>query len=359
MSKNLPETPKTEEVDLGQLFKLIGDAFQRLIDFITSIFKGIFKILLTVLTHIFNRLIWYGIAVVLGLVVGFLMDISSDDIYGANLNIETNFNSTHQVYENLKYLHQLASVDKDSVELARKLKISVKDASTIKGVYIEPDIDENDRIRMFVIFKKGLDSTARADYTYKDYIESLNYYSFKRHRIGVAATDRFVFQKLNKNFVNTLVDNDYLKKLNETTLANLELEKIALEKQEEEIDSLAKEYLKIRQHESEKEPVAGTGTNLYMGNAQQSELLVDESALLSSKTQIEASKRRVNIDMVKDNNIINVLAKFPDAGYDISDWTDKMSVRLPALFFLITFFGFIFYGLGKYLSEQDKKLKQQ
>ena len=32
----------SEEVDLGQLFKMIGNAFQRLFQFIGSIFKHIF-----------------------------------------------------------------------------------------------------------------------------------------------------------------------------------------------------------------------------------------------------------------------------------------------------------------------------
>src|SRR5690606_16711539 len=46
MSKNLPEPNTSEEVDLGQLFHLIGNAFNRLIAFIASIFKAIFSVVI-------------------------------------------------------------------------------------------------------------------------------------------------------------------------------------------------------------------------------------------------------------------------------------------------------------------------
>lgn len=35
-------TPPSEEVDLGQLFKMIGNAFSRLFNFVGSIFKQLF-----------------------------------------------------------------------------------------------------------------------------------------------------------------------------------------------------------------------------------------------------------------------------------------------------------------------------
>lgn len=359
MSENLPQKPqKSEEVDLGQLFNLIGNAFQKFFDFITTIFKGIYNVLLILLIHVYNRIKWYSVAGVLGLVLGFALDKTSDNLYGANSFIETNFGSTHQVYENLKYLHQLAHVDNDSIELARKLNISVSDAATIKGVYLEPDIDENDRIQMFVDFKKELDSVSKANYSYDDYVKSLDYFSFKRHKIGVASTNKFIYKKLNGNFVNAISSNNYLDELKKVEISNYTNQKETIEIQKKEIDSLAAEYLKIRKKQSNKESIAGSGTNLYMGNAQQSQLIVNESSLLAKKSSLDQQKRKINVNLVKSENIVNVLSEFPDAGYDVSEWTDKKKIILPIIFFLITFFGFIFYGLGKYLSEQDKKLNK-
>ena len=42
MSNDLPKPQQSEEVDLGQLFKLIGNAFDRFFRFIGNIFKTLF-----------------------------------------------------------------------------------------------------------------------------------------------------------------------------------------------------------------------------------------------------------------------------------------------------------------------------
>ena len=83
-----------------------------------------------------------------------------------------------------------------------------------------------------------------------DYIESLNYFSFNRHNIGIASTDKFVYQKLKENFVKALVDNAYLDELKNVEILNYNSEKEIIDSQKREIDSLAVEYLKIRKNES-------------------------------------------------------------------------------------------------------------
>lgn len=357
MSKDLKTPNQSEEVDLGQLFKLIGNAFQKFFDFIASIFKGIYKIILLFLIHIYKRLKWYALMVVLGATLGFVLDSISENEYGANVFIETNYNASHQVYENMQYLNQLAKVDKDSTELARKLKIAVADAAKLRGFYIEPDIDENDKMEMFVEFKKGLDSLTREEYTYKDFIEHIKYYSFKRHKIGVGSTDRFIYGKLRGNLIKAITDNDYLIDLKTVTIKNYKTQDVSLQKEKQKIDSLMGVYLIIRDRESKKEAVVGSGTNFFMANGQQqTDLLVNESELIDKISGIEAQQRRIERDLVANNNIVNVISDFPDAGYDISVWTDKKKFVLPILFFSLTFIAFLLIGLGQYLKEEDKKL---
>ena len=144
MSKELPQPQPSEEVDLGQLFKLIGNAFIKLFQFIASIFIGVYKVVLMLVIHFYKRMVWYAAAIVIGVVLGFIVDMNSDKMYGANLFIETNFNSARQVYENVKQFHQLAYEDKDTLELAKRLNISPAEASHLKGFYLEPDLDENE-----------------------------------------------------------------------------------------------------------------------------------------------------------------------------------------------------------------------
>ena len=359
MSKSkLPEQTGPEEVDLGQIFKLIGDVFNRLFNFIGSIFEGLYMIFLTFLIHIHKRLKWYGLAILLGVGLGYILDQLKENLYGANLHITTNYGSSDQVYENIKYLNQMAKVDKDSVELARILNLTAKEASTLRGFFIDPDIDDNDKIKMFVNFKQGLDSTSRADYVYKDYVDGLNFSSFNKFRIGVAASDRFIFGKLKGNLANMIAENEYINSVKRVTLSSFEKKDKTLQKQDLKVDSLLTVYLNIRDRESKKEvPASTSGTNFFMGNQQQNKLIVDETQLLATRLGIAQQRREIDIYKVSKANIVNVLADFPDAGYDISEWYNKKTFVLPIFFFCITFLGFLLIGLGQYLSEQEKLIE--
>lgn len=355
MSKELPnQQQSSEEVDLGQLFKLIGNAFDRFLKFIASIFQNLFKVVLLLLMHFYKRFFWYVGAVVLGLIMGYVLDKSSEKQYGANMFIETNFNSARQVYENIKQLHQLAHEDKDFEELAKRLGITVEEATNLKGFYIQPDIDENRVVEMYSDFYSHLDSLSRIDMTYDRYTNSLTAYNFKIHQIGVASTDKTLYKKIEKAFTKELVDNVYLEELSEVNLLNLNKKDSTLKEQLSKTDSLLKEYLKIRINESKKTIASGSGTNLYMGDAESSSLIVDESKILDKRLDLEGQRREINLDKVQRYSVVNILAGFPKSGYDMSNWYDKMKIKLPIALLALTLITFVLLGLAKFLNEQNK-----
>ena len=354
MSKDLQQEPQSEEVDLGQLFKLIGNAFQRFFDFIASIFKGVYKVILLLLIHIYKRIVWYAGALFIGVVVGFIVDKTSDKMYGANMFIQTNFNSARQVYENVKQFHQLAYEDKDTLELAKRLNISPAEASHLKGFYLEPDLDENEMAEMYSNFYIRLDSLSRVTMTFDLYKESLTPYNYTIHKLGVASTDKSIYKKVEDAFTLQLSNNDYLKELVSVNRQNLVKEEQTLSQQVEKTDSLVQEYLKIRVNQSEKQLIPGSGTNLYMGDAESSTLIMDESIVIEKRLALERQKRRVNLDLVEQKNVVNVLAGFPNSGYDISEWTDKKKFVFPIILFILTLIIFTFLGLKNFLEKEIK-----
>ncbi|MCB4807291.1 hypothetical protein LG651_03440 [Tamlana sp. 62-3] len=358
MSKDLqPSSQKSEEVDLGQLFKIIGNAFNKFLNFIAGIFKGIYKVILLLLIHIYKRFVWYAGAIVLGLILGFVIDSKSDNLYGANMYIETNFQSARQVYENIKQFHQLANVDKDSLELAKALNISVTEAAKLKGFYIEPDLDENNMAQMYSEFYTKLDSISKVEMNYQLYKESLTPYNFSIHRIGVASTDKYLYKKIEKAFGDELAENQYLEDILDVNIDNFNTEYETLNEQINKTDSLAAEYLKIRISESRKEPIPGSGTNLYMGNQESTSLIVDESKLLEKRLLLESRKRDIMRNKVEQQKVVNILAGFPKSGYDISVWNQKKKFTLPIIFFGATFIFFLLFGLKKYLDSESKNLQ--
>ena len=91
-----------------------------------------------------------------------------------------------------------------------------------------------------------------------------------------------------------------------------------------------------------------------MGNAESSNLIVDESKVVEKRLELEAQRRSVNQRKAEEQDVINVLAGFPGSGYDISKWTDKKKFILPIILFSLTLLVFTFLGLGKYLEKESK-----
>ena len=353
MSENLKPTPQNEEVDLGQLFNMIGNAFQKLYDFVASIFKGLFSLLILMLAHFYKRAKLYALALIIGLGIGYFLDKSAEKEYGANMFIKTNLGSTYQVYENIKNLNELAGLEKDSVRLASIFDISVSEAAKFKGFYIKPSVDINTKIEMFSVFYNSLDSVSKTTTTFEDFEKNLNNHSFSTHQVGVVASDKDAFKKLNKNFSIVISENDYLNSLLKVNHENYVSNEQTLTKQETKIDSLVNIYLTIREKEANKQPLPGSGTVFNMSGTQENKLLVDESALVGEKLEIASQIRKIKSDKVENANIISVLSAFPSSGYDISEWYEKNTIIFGALFLLITLLVFVFMGLGDYLKKQN------
>lgn len=352
MSEELKSSPQNEEVDLGQLFKMIGNMFQKFFDFIAKIFKGLFHVLVLILSHFFKRLKWYAIAGFVGLAIGYFLDRSSDKLYGANMFIDVNFKSGYQVYENIKNLNELAE-EGDSIRIAEILNIDTTDAAKFKGFYIEPAIDENDRFDLFSKYKNGLDSLSQLDANYETFVSSLSNYNFKTHKIGVASTDKNIYPKLDSAFVRAISENAYLNEVLKVNQDNFERQDTALIQQEATIDTLVNQYIRIRIAESEKKPIPGSGTNLFLGDAQKNDLLVDEAKLVKEKLELASQRRAINKLKVEQKNIISILSDFPVTGYDITQWYEDLRFIIPALFIGVVLILFMLIGLNKFVKEYE------
>ena len=353
MSENKQPTPQNEEVDLGQLFKMIGNAFQKLFDFIASIFKGLFSLLLVLVTHFYIKAKWYAIAGVLGLVAGYFLNKTSQKQYAANMFIETNFNSSRQAYEVMKEFHQLAAVDKDTIELAKRLNISPTQASNLKGFYIEADRDETVLLKDFLNYKSELDSLSQLETNFEDFKREQSDHQFKEHKIGVIATDKFIFKRINEGMISEFLDNDYINNVRITTLKNLDKQEVDINTELKSLVSLLETYTEIRKKASEKEFTPGEGTNFYMGNAEKTDLIKDETLVLQKMAELEGQKRRIALERVKNEKQINVISNFPDTGYDLTVWYENKIILVPVAFLALLLLFFSFKGLGKYIKAQD------
>ena len=354
MSKE-QENNQSEEVDLGQLFKVIGNGFRSFFNGIASIFKGIFEGIIFVLAHFYKRWYWYTGVIIVGFIIGFVLNSTSEKSYGAYMYIKTNFNSGRQVYENMKQLHQLANVDQDTIELGRLLDISPSEASKIKGFYIMSNTDRNTVSEMYSEYRQNLDSVSQSELTFEIYKESLADYELPVHQIGVAATDKFIYKEIEKAFVEELANNDYLLELSEVNTENLISEVETLEKQVDKTDFLIEEFLKIKIAQSQKPE--SNGTNLYMGDSESDKSAINEGQLLKEQLRLQEDKREAMRKLVEERDVISVISGFPSSGYDTREWTDKYYYTIPLALFSITLFAFLLLGLGQFLKEREDSEK--
>src|SRR5690606_29161435 len=173
MSKESPQPQHSEEVDLGQLFKLIGNAFDRFFKFIGSIFKGVFGIVILFLIFIQKNFIKLAIVGVIGLAIGFYLDIIKKPSYVSTMVVEPNFNSVQQLYNNISFYNELAQAE-DSIALADAFGITKKEARTIKRFRVESYSDENQKVLLFDKFVRSLDTTTQKTINMEAYLRNFN-----------------------------------------------------------------------------------------------------------------------------------------------------------------------------------------
>lgn len=351
MSENINPQNSSEEVDLGQLFKLIGDAFGKLFKFIGSLFTGLFNALIFILLFFRKNFKWFLGALIIGGAIGTTLDIMADKVYAGNLYVKPNFNSTLQLYQNIRYYNALVD-GKDTLELAKTFGISNSEASSLKGFFIQPKSTENDIRELYSNFISELDTASLSGITYIDYKESLDIYSLPVHDIGVASKESRIFKKIQPIIIGNILNNDYFKAKRVTELENLKFKEISLNASLSTLDSLRNAYLDIRIRESTKVPVPGSGTNVFMASSNNG-LLVDESSLIEKKSEVLEKLNKVKIELTENQKIINIISDFPEVGYETKIFFESRKFVFAFAFFSLVLIFILSKNLNKYLKEKE------
>ena len=347
MSENVQPQNNSEEVDLGQLFKLIGNAFNRFFKFIATIFKGLFHFLILFLLFIQKHFLKFAIAGAIGLGLGIYLDYRQGDLFESSMVIEPNFNSAQQLYNNINFYNDLAEA-KDSASyltLSKALNISFQDASDIKKVRIESYSDENQKLKLFDDFVRELDTNTIKAIDYKAYLKNFNSIDARFHKITVISCNNAVAKKIQNRIVSSISENAYFKFQKEINDTNINLQDSILQKQLTEIDSLQRFYRDIEYKVAEN-PNQGTNINLADSNNNTNR----ELELLSERDRVKQNIVQLNQERANKSQILNVISDFPAKGVMIRGfWKD-----IRVLTFLSSL-GLIFLFLS--LLELNKFLK--
>ena len=348
MSKDLPQPQPSEEVDLGQLFKLIGDAFNRFFKFIGSIFKGIFHVIILFLLFIQKHIIKLTIIGVIGLLVGFYLDSKKEPHFISTMVIEPNFNSVQQLYNNVKFYDELASA-KDSIALAEALDISTKEATFLKEFKVESYSDENQKIQLFDKFVRSLDTTTQKAIDMKSYLENFNSFDARFHTISVITTDNSVAKKIQPSIINSISRNEYFNLQKDINDINIKLQDSLYSKQITEIDSLQLLYKKVMLKEADR---STEGTSISLGEYGGKEN--KELSLINKMDELKTRLVELNEERANKSSILNVISDFPRKGVEVKGLLKSYKFLLPSFLLGLTLLFFALLSLNNYLKNFKK-----
>ena len=343
-TNNRPSTP-SDEIDLGQLFQIIGRGFQKLFNFIGSIFKGLFHILILFLLFLQKNVIILGIAVVVGAVGGYILDSIKPEKYISKMVVEPNFNSVQQLYNNIDFYNDLAAA-KDSIALADALDIEQSEAASIKEIFVDSYSDENQKIKLFDEFVRQLDTSTVKAIDFESYLKNFNSMDARFHQISLISTNNLVAKKVQPTIVESISANEYFKLQKGINDINLELQDSIINQQLVEVDALQDLYKTVLEKEAEK-PMQGTNINLAEnGESQNKELALVKEREILKKQLVQLNREKAN-----KASILNVISDFPNRGVEMKGFWESYKFVLPLVLLTIVVLVLSLLNINRYLKK--------
>jgi hypothetical protein len=349
MSKDTPQPQQSEEVDLGQLFKLIGNAFNKLFRFIGSIFKGVFNLIILFLLFIQKHLIKFALVGFIGLAIGIYLDFKKETTYISTMVVEPNFNSAQQLYNNVNFYNELAEAE-DSIALAEVFSISSKEASAIKEFKVESYSDDNQKVQLFDRFVRSLDTTTQKTINMESYLENFNSFDARFHSVSVIATDNSIAKKIQPSIISSISRNSYFNLQKEISDENIKFQEEVYNKQITELDSLQLLYKKVMLKEVER-PMEGTNISLGENGGKDNK----ELALINKMDELKSSLVKLNEERANKSSILNVISDFPRKGVKNNHLLESNKFLVPTFLLILTVLTLALLSLNTYLKNYKKE----
>lgn len=310
MSKDLPQQPNSEEVDLGQLFKLIGNAFNRFFRFIGKIFYGLFLAFVWLVFFFKKHAIIIGIAAILGFGYGYANQKLSEPIYKASVVVKQNYGTGENLFSLINRYNDLIS-ERDSVTLGQSLQISPQEANSIVEFNLETVLDDNQKLRLYNNYIKEIDSTIAVDFDFEQYLKSTNEYDFRIQRITVKSKSKNIFEKILIKVVENVESSEYFINEQKKDLAELFRREDIIKESLKESDSLQKVYQEVLEKSAER--VAGSQTTVTIDNTEDKSI-TKEFELFNK--DLELRRELVQIERRKEDleHIVEIISTEQNSG---------------------------------------------
>ncbi|WP_046743477.1 hypothetical protein [Kordia zhangzhouensis] len=356
-NQNMPsEQPQpSNEIDLRELFRMIGNAFSRLFSFIRNILLFVFDLIIRALIIIRVHIVKFVIVGFLSIVIGWFIDSRQESVYGSSMYVQTNYGSTRQLYSNIKYYQGLID-EGDSTALAQIFDISEKEALNLRGFGIEPDVTENGMLEAYNAFMKTADTTfVQDEINFDKFKRNISPLDFSVHQISVYSAQKSVIPRLQDPIINKNIENNYIKRQKEANIKNLERTEEALKKQLVQIDTLSEVYKELLLKEPKE--TTSKASNTYIQLAPNSDKKTKEIELLTLNETISQKILEISRKKELESETVNVLSDF-SPGARVRSFYDRYLLRIPMITLSLLLLFILLRELNSYLNRytENKRL---
>lgn len=338
---------KEEEIELGSLFIIIGKGFSNLFKFIGTIFKGIYHFFILILLFIKTNLIKLTIAAIVGGMIGTFFEFNKDPTFGADLQVQPNFKSSRQLYNNVNYYNDLVR-QKDTASLAKTFNISKSEAATLRIFKISPIKTENDIITSYDDLILSVDTLTAKSYSFTMFKNTYTDFDYRVHNIHVVATKNDIFSSLDKVIISSIVDNKFFNKVKTLTNENLNRTDSLLRQNLTQIDSLRRVYMTVLIEEAKKQ---NSGTSIDLGGIKET---TKELELFETNRKINKELKDIVEEKSEMYEVLNVISNFQPIGYEIKGIDKNYGVLAAGLGIVLMILLLLLKQLNKYLNDYKK-----
>ncbi len=313
MSTNSNTPNNSEEVDLGQLFKLIGNAFDRFFNFIRSIFTHLFLAFVWFVLFLKKRIIILALAGISGLIIGSLSSKTAPPKYKSSVTVVQNYPTGENLYNSVGYYNDLLK-QRDYETLGSVLNLDLEKTKSILIFDVQPVVSSNNKLLAFNKYMKQLDSLAATKIDYEDFLVNNEEYTHKYQQISIESSERNSFKSVFENIVRSINENSFFLNEQRKDIVELNNTKEALELALDKSASLQDTYKRVLEQGLDADETSKTSEiGITFESSSESEK-TKEYDLYQSDVDLRSQLVQIERDLLDKQYIVQMISNRQDSG---------------------------------------------
>lgn len=330
MSEQIHPQNNSDEVDLKEVFKYIGNFFKK-------IFRGIFQVI------DFYKKKWAIVVglIILGLAGGYVLDYvvsETPEIYKQEVIVEPNYGSVGYFYSSVE---ELINAVKQSNPIP-DINLTEEQWENIDEIVLTPIINTSDFLnkldndatqKILGENLKNIDSKTLTDPSYAQF--------YAKHKLAIFFKSKENAEGITNNILLYFRSNEYYKELGDITAENLQ-KRI---QQNDKSISLIDNYLENVNQDNNKQLDKGKEFSLYSEGQEP-----DVAKILSEKTKLLLEQQNLERQLKMNNEVLKVVS-LEKVMIEKRTLLNKRMAQLPLLFLVV----FSTWHFLSYISREAKK----